>query len=429
MSSEPSTQYSFDSFRVDSRSASLYFDGKPVDGLNKKSVEVLTVLVKNAGEVVPHDEIIERVWGDNYHGITANNVAQYILRLRKTLEELTPGQNYIGTSPNRGYIFERKVERVESVGRAVAATANGGGSEVPRVPVLAEEDRVDIGSEERSPIATAPSSDRRSWKVLVPAAVIGLLVVGIAASTYFSQSDEDKVREVVRESQLWESLVLYRDPTAFNEAELDKYWTRELDLNLNYDRKSIRNGAKNLIEKGQYYGKETKCERFEFQSVEIDAAKTMATVRTLEQWFIAKYRNDDTLHENKTVGPYFVNYVVRNVDGRWLVEKSTTGRVNSPPPKLAEIVSPIEMTAGKQFFVRINGQDFLPELVSLKVVGDGCPDTSPCTVPNSALMKHSVMNATTLDNVPLTLGSGEYTIFAVNGNSPNSNPLTIVVPK
>ncbi len=91
--------------------------------------------------------------------------------------------------------------------------------------------------------------------------------------------------------------MLYKNPSLFKEESLDKYWTAEIDINANYDRHRIREAVKKLSDEGRRYGDETKCEQFEFQSVEINQSKNFAVVKTLEKWFIVAYFNNSPYAE------------------------------------------------------------------------------------------------------------------------------------
>lgn len=406
--------FHFDNFRVDSRSNSLYFDEKLVEGISKKSVQILSVLVEKPKQVVSHEEIILRVWGDNYTGATSQSVAHYIRKLRKVLSEIKPDENFIGTSPNRGYIFERDVSMFPKSLR-LDGSKKGAAVEKDDAEFMAGTSR--------------PPTDAKNRRWLVGSlAVVVFIAAVLAASFYFTVAEQDRVRQTVQDSQLYESLVLYKEPRAFKEEDLDKYWTTELDLNSNFDRKRIRTGVRSLLEKGLHYGNETRCEQFEFQSVEIDSKNEMALVKTLEKWFIAVYREDGTLEKNKYVGPYFVSYVLRNIDGRWLIEKSNTARANLPTPRLTTIQTQTEVKGGQQFFVKLSGEEFLPQSVYIRVSGEGCPEQNPCIVPNSALVKHSKLTETALDEVPLTLAAGDFLIYVHNSENHVSNPIGLRVP-
>lgn len=145
------------------------------------------------------------------------------------------------------------------------------------------------------------------------------------------RDDEKEIRRVVEESQKFESLVLYSNPATAEESQYGKYWLAETDLNSDFDIKKVRSGVQRLIREGKYYGKESKCEQFDFESVDISEAKDFAVVKTVEKWFLAEYLADGTLLKNKTVGPYAVAYTLRKTDRQWVVEKSSTARAKPMP--------------------------------------------------------------------------------------------------
>lgn len=63
---------------------------------------ILLLLMKNAGQVVNHDELLHAVWGDQYKGdysVLRVNVS----RLRQKLEENPRRPSYIVTAPGQGY--------------------------------------------------------------------------------------------------------------------------------------------------------------------------------------------------------------------------------------------------------------------------------------------------------------------------------------
>jgi hypothetical protein len=132
--------------------------------------------------------------------------------------------------------------------------------------------------------------------------------------------------------------------------------------------------------------------------------------------------------KNKTVGPYFVSYIVVKQDGKWLIEKSNTARMSRPIPTLSEIRLDSQPTSGQEFRASLRGNDFEPETIFLEVVGPGCPESKPCRVPNSALRENAKMSATELTNVPFTLASGSFRISAKNGESQASSPVVVDVP-
>ena len=405
--------YEFDGFLFDADRLALYYGGELLKGIEKKSLEVLAVILQNPNQLVSHDEIIDGVWGDNLHGATQARVNQHVSKLKKIFVTYDAGPSHIENSKGIGYIF---TGNVVPAGDYRQVSGNGGknlmrrgvykvGNHDPAMPVRVNRTKI------------------------ISATVVGLILLTLGGLWFwYPRNADNEIRRVVKDSQIYESLVLYKNPRSFNEPNLDKYWTPELEINANYDRQRIRDSVSKLVGEGRHYGDETKCEQFEFQSVEINADRTMAVVKTLEKWFIAVYFIDGTLQKNRTVGPYFVSYILKKIDGHWLIEKSSTARVNRPTPRLADIETETEPRTGQGFYVKITGQDLEPETIYLEVTGSGCPEIKPCKIPHSALLEKSKMTGTVLENVPLTLASGVFAIAARNGDSPASNPVYITVP-
>ncbi|PJF40234.1 MAG: DNA-binding response regulator [Chloroflexi bacterium] len=63
---------------------------------------LLITLIRNAGQVVTHDELLHAVWGEEYHGDYAV-LRVNISRLRHKIEENPRTPTYIVTVPGQGY--------------------------------------------------------------------------------------------------------------------------------------------------------------------------------------------------------------------------------------------------------------------------------------------------------------------------------------
>jgi two-component system, OmpR family, KDP operon response regulator KdpE len=75
--------------------------GKPLH-LTPIEYGILVILMRNAGQVVDHDELLHAVWGETYGGdysVLRVNVS----RLRQKLEENPRRPQYIVTAPGQGY--------------------------------------------------------------------------------------------------------------------------------------------------------------------------------------------------------------------------------------------------------------------------------------------------------------------------------------
>lgn len=308
--------YKFGGFFFDAGKLALYYQEQLVKSSGEKSLQVLAVLLENANALASHDEIIESVWSDNCSGVTPVHTAQYIKQLRKILKKYEPKNKYIENIKGRGYMFVGEIESGESESREAET--------IPQTDMFpAENEKFDNASKRKN---SQLWNFTKSGYVLVGSIII--LAVCVLAWNMSAADDEREIRRVVEDSQKFESLVLYKNPSGFKESQLRKYWMPETKFNSDFDIVKVRAGVQRLLDEGRYYGKETRPERFEFQYVDINKEKNFAVVKTLEEWFIVEYLTNGTLHKTKTVGPYFVSYILQKVGGQWLIERSNTARAN-----------------------------------------------------------------------------------------------------
>lgn len=89
--------------------------------LEPKVMEVLVILAKNAGKVVPKTTLTEAIW-DGYGG-AEDSLMQAISKLRKVLGDQAKAPNFIETIPKKGYRLLQQVDPLETSPIA-AANAN-----------------------------------------------------------------------------------------------------------------------------------------------------------------------------------------------------------------------------------------------------------------------------------------------------------------
>ncbi len=280
----------FSGFRFDPDRLALYFGGEMVK-VERKALEVLAVLLESPGRVVPTQEIIDRVWNDNVHGVTPVHLAQCVSKLRKAFGQYQPDEAFVETVRRQGYAFSHPIETPEVVESFQSRPATD---------------------------ARAVSTTGRSTFHIATAALAGLFFVvgitGFTAWSWYPADDSEEVRRVLEESQKYESLVIYRDPGNVDEDKIEEYWLTQREYGPELDVRNVRAGIDRLQRDNAHYGPETRCEQFEIHEVDINSDRNFATAKTLEKWFIAEYKTDGTLVKNKTVGPYFVHYILRKVD-------------------------------------------------------------------------------------------------------------------
>jgi two-component system, OmpR family, KDP operon response regulator KdpE len=87
--------------------------GEPVK-LTPVEYKLLYHLVRNVGRLMPHEALLDRVWGADY-GATNDYLKVYVSRLRAKLEQ-PGGPHYIETERGLGYRFIRPKESTSDAG-------------------------------------------------------------------------------------------------------------------------------------------------------------------------------------------------------------------------------------------------------------------------------------------------------------------------
>jgi TolB-like protein/Flp pilus assembly protein TadD len=101
--------YCFGPFRFDAKGHLLFRDGHMLR-LEPKVVDVLQLLVENAGSVITKDVLLRTVWRDAVVG--ESSLTRTISLLRSTLGAGEGGQEYVVTIAKRGYRFAAPVTEV-----------------------------------------------------------------------------------------------------------------------------------------------------------------------------------------------------------------------------------------------------------------------------------------------------------------------------
>ncbi|MGD9564245.1 MAG: winged helix-turn-helix domain-containing protein [Pyrinomonadaceae bacterium] len=94
--------YRFDRFQVDEPNRQLLRNGEAVS-LPKKAFDLLLVLLKNNGRAVTKNELLDKVWPDQF--VEEVNLTVQVAALRKALCENKENARYILTIPKHGYRF------------------------------------------------------------------------------------------------------------------------------------------------------------------------------------------------------------------------------------------------------------------------------------------------------------------------------------
>jgi predicted ATPase/DNA-binding winged helix-turn-helix (wHTH) protein len=110
--SEPTRKfYAFGPFMVDVRRQRLLRAGAPV-ALTPKAFELLLALIEQRGQVLEKDELLKKVWPDQF--VEEANLTVNMSALRKALGERASENQYILTVPRQGYRFVADVRELAS---------------------------------------------------------------------------------------------------------------------------------------------------------------------------------------------------------------------------------------------------------------------------------------------------------------------------
>ena len=152
--------YRFGPFVVDSSAHTLTRDGEP-QALEPKAFAVLLHLLRHAGELVRHDELLDAVWGHRH--VTPGVLTRAVAQLRHVLEDDSHRPLYIQTQHGLGYRFIGELE--PGAAEPVVASAAPGAASVMPVPVDAAGD---LGIETSDEVSVArhgrtPARERRRF--------------------------------------------------------------------------------------------------------------------------------------------------------------------------------------------------------------------------------------------------------------------------
>jgi len=97
----------FGEFEVDPTRRVLSKGGEPV-ALNRKAVDLLLALIERPGEVVTKDELLDKVWANQF--VEEKNLSVHIAALRKVFGETKNENRFIATVAGTGYTFVAPLE-------------------------------------------------------------------------------------------------------------------------------------------------------------------------------------------------------------------------------------------------------------------------------------------------------------------------------
>ena len=110
MSVDSSQIWEFGEFQLDVRRKVLRHRDRTV-AMPLKELEVLSMLVRQRGELVTKNELLDEIWQDSF--VEESNLTRHVYLLRKTLKDLGAAEGLIENVPRRGYRFTADVRLIE----------------------------------------------------------------------------------------------------------------------------------------------------------------------------------------------------------------------------------------------------------------------------------------------------------------------------
>ncbi|MYB75614.1 MAG: response regulator transcription factor, partial [Chloroflexi bacterium] len=102
---EHEESYLLRDLRINFAERRVTVDGRPIK-LTATEYDLLTELSNNAGRVLTHDHLLQRVWGPTYEG-DSQLLRTYVKYLRQKLGDDASNPKYIFTEPRVGYRMAR----------------------------------------------------------------------------------------------------------------------------------------------------------------------------------------------------------------------------------------------------------------------------------------------------------------------------------
>lgn len=96
-------EYSFGSVHIDFKKQTALKNNKPIE-LSTTEFKVLKYFIEHEGEVVSRDNLLDKVWGYDVFP-TSRTVDNYILSIRKQIEDNPSEPKHLITVPKAGYRF------------------------------------------------------------------------------------------------------------------------------------------------------------------------------------------------------------------------------------------------------------------------------------------------------------------------------------
>ena len=104
----PASSYEFEGFELDLKRYELRRSGRVLK-LEKIPMELLILLVSRNGDLVPREEIVDRLWGKNVFVETEHSVNTAVRKIRQVLGDDSENPRFVKTLVGKGYRFNARI--------------------------------------------------------------------------------------------------------------------------------------------------------------------------------------------------------------------------------------------------------------------------------------------------------------------------------
>lgn len=158
--------YRFGEFEIDVRRRVLLKNGEQIP-IPTKYFDLLSVLVKNEGKILSHEELLDAVWEGTF--VEQANLKKGVSALRQLLGETPNSSLFIRTVPRRGYSFVARVSKSEDQPENFFLSQS---------EIIIEEEFIETATEPEKLLPPKPANFLTSKRGVVSFSV-GLIILGI----------------------------------------------------------------------------------------------------------------------------------------------------------------------------------------------------------------------------------------------------------
>lgn len=104
--------YEFSGFRLDPVERQLSFQDAPLP-LEPKVFDLLIMLIQHPGHLIEKETLMQNIWPNTF--VEESNLTRNISTLRRVLESVVTGEQFIETIPKHGYRFVAEVQEISAL--------------------------------------------------------------------------------------------------------------------------------------------------------------------------------------------------------------------------------------------------------------------------------------------------------------------------